>query len=187
LETVTPISDEDATAAAVPAAGGEAASNTSAMFRLRSRIAPVSKDVPGSTLTFNPEGVADTVMVEQTFSSDDPRHAQQTLAMLGGGGGASRSSSSGDNATFQLQLGNTTGRCLSAAVASKSSVFGRSMGAGAWALLFINWDDTNQGTRACVVVVVVVVCVYVCARACVFVCLPVCLSVCSFVCLCVCV
>jgi hypothetical protein len=68
-----------------------------------------------------PEGVPDTVMAEEQFSATDSRHATQQVKLASDG---------------LLRIGST-GRCLSAAAPSNSSVFGRKLDDG-WAVLLIN-------------------------------------------------
>ena len=94
---------------------------------------PAASDVPGQTLTVNPEGVPDTTMVEERFKSTDPRAPTQQVA-LGSDG--------------LLRWGGAKGeRCLATEPASSSSVFGRRLADG-WAVLLINWAE-KHATVSC--------------------------------------
>jgi len=93
---------------------------------LKSRMATVS-DVPGDTLTVEPEGVPNTVMVEEEFSPGDTRANSQQVSL--------------DAKSGKLLIGDT-GRCLSTAPPASTSVFGRKLTSG-WALLFINWGTAD--------------------------------------------
>lgn len=98
-------------------------------------------DVPGSTLTVDPEGVKDTLMVEEAFPKSDARYPQQQVLM---------DQTAGKPTLMRI---GTTGRCLSAAPPSSTSVFARrlamqpkvnaasnhSVTEDQWAVLFINW------------------------------------------------
>ena len=79
-------------------------------------------------MTADPEGVPDTVMAEEKFKPTDPRAHTQQLAL---------------GADGLLRIGQS-GRCLSAAPPSSSSVFGRKLPGGAWAVLLINWAKAAQ-------------------------------------------
>ena len=81
---------------------------------------------PGTTLTVAPEGIPDTTMAEEEFESSDPRYDTQQVRLDDG----------------LLRIGKT-GRCLSAAAPSNSSVFARKLSDG-WAVLLINWAKVTQ-------------------------------------------
>ena len=82
---------------------------------------------PGTTLTVAPEGIPDTTMAEEEFESSDPRYDTQQVTLDDDG---------------LLRIGKT-GRCLSAAAPSNSSVFARKLPDG-WAVLLINWAKGSQ-------------------------------------------